>query len=276
MSNIKKINEKFYSKLNNTHSKSETIFDYFGRKIEYQSGGFIEKWEYDKDGNILIYQYPLGSESYKYIKNKSEIFYNDSRGRQWRKQLDVYKNEILYEESKNLAWKFSFIESYINIGKKYGLKWFKEYNNKNLEIYYEDNLKERIWKEYDVKGNLIKRTNKKDIFETFSYDYDKQDNMIMYKDSNGKQWFREYDMNVNLILHSENKEETRYTYANNLHIQTLHPNGRINKYEYDDKNRLIKRLDNDGYKEITFFDDNDNIVKIDNSVCTREFEITYW
>jgi hypothetical protein len=276
MSKIKKINEKFHSKLNNTHSKSETIFDYFGRKIECRNGGFFEKWKYDKDGNILSYQNPAYSESYKYQENTSEIFYNDSKGKQWRKQLDVYKNEILYEESKNIAWKFSFLERYINIGKKYGLKWWKEYNDKNLEIYYEDNLNQRIWKDYDLKGNIIKLTNKKDVFETYKYNYDRQDNIVKYKDSKGKQWLREYDMNKNIILHSENGEDTRYIYANNLHIQTLHPNGRINNYKYDDKKRLVQRLDNNGYKEINFYDDNDNIVRIENTVCTREFEITYW
>lgn len=274
MAAIKTIKENFISKIREGNSISFTNFDLRGNKIRFEDGSFIEKWEYDSDDNLLNFENPAYYENYWY--NQNEISYYNSKGLKWIKIVDVQGNEVMYKEVKNLAWKLKFLNRFINLGKRHGLKWSKEYNDKNLEIYYQDNRNEKIWKSYDSHNNLIKRTNKKDLFDSFLYEYDERGNVIKYKDSKGKKWSRKYDINDNLLEQRENGELKKYFYENGLLIKTEHHNGRTNSYEYDEKRRVTQRLDNNGYREITSYDANDNIIKIDNDVCIRNFEINYW
>jgi YD repeat-containing protein len=273
---IKSIKENFYSKSTKSNTNIETNFDELGNKINHRNGSFIEEWSYDKNGRIIKYENPGFVEIYSYDRQKNQINYSNNQGVKWMKIVDVFNNEILYEESKNLAWHFKFLENYINLSRISGLKWIKEYNDENLEVYYEDNLKQQIWKTYDIHKNIVKLTNKKNIFESFTYSYDEQGNMIMYKDSKGKEWFREYDSNGNLLFHKEDDKVVRHTYIDNLLVKTVNPNGRINSYKYDENRRVIERLDNNGYKEITLYDEHNNIVRLDNDVCCRNFEFTFW
>src|SRR5690554_5685613 len=188
MSTIKTIKETFSSKIGQGNSISLINFDIRGNKICFENGSFKEKWDYDSSDNLLYYENPAFYENYRYFQN--EILYNNSKGLKWKKIVDVQGNEVMYEETKNLAWRLKFVDGFINLGKRRGLKWIKEYNDKNLEIYYQDNNNQKIWKSYDSYNNIIKRTNKKDIFDSFFYEYDDKGNMIKYKDSKGIEWIR--------------------------------------------------------------------------------------
>ncbi|MEG1461557.1 MAG: DUF6531 domain-containing protein, partial [Anaerorhabdus sp.] len=219
------------------------LYDYFGNLIQKEDTlGNTTKYDYDGEGNLLKVEDPSGRVvNYKVDANNNTIekkvsdekiatsHYNESN------QLIEYKDENGFKET----YEFDLKGNQTKITKPDGTTITTEYNALN-QVTMITAGSDRITKDYDDKGNLIKTTNK---IGTETRSYDEFNRIIEVKDVSGN--------------------TTRYTYDHfDNQTEIIYADGTIITKTVNDKNQLV-RVERNGKLEAEYtYDQYGNVSKL--------------
>jgi antitoxin component YwqK of YwqJK toxin-antitoxin module len=244
-----------------------------------QEGDLLISKEYDKNGILTLEENLVdnNNNNTEYSVFESSYFENGKLIAKGRTLNDYKEGEWEFYNSdgeifKTLLYKNDEVVSEIKIKKteaKVSYKAKQEYSAygsyvEKLERGWESSLwfPYDSYKEFDLKGNLIKRTYKEsndDIHQIYDFEYDNKNNCVketIYwtKDDRHTNYEYEYDYDSNgNILQKYTTKDGNY-------------NGKKN-YRYDSSGNLIEELTylnddefNYSYKKINVYDSNHNII----------------
>lgn len=231
-----------------TRSNTTYKYDDRGNQIERNQNGYITKWFYDENDNII----------------RIESTYSTSDR--------IYT----YNENGDVATCESFTT--MDSGSTHASKTTYKYDGRRNLIYGESTENSRNYYEYDERGNRIKTKAQDGInaltgeptYSTTTYEYDDRNNMTLsYSGENA--WFRYlYDDYNNMIFgefnewnHNYPTRKVTYDKENSVLYVADGENGEYKnqwKLTYDQNNKLIYRSDNYGNYVKYEYDKDGNLI----------------
>ncbi|MGZ3787948.1 MAG: DUF6531 domain-containing protein, partial [Bacteriovorax sp.] len=234
--------------------------------------GFVTKYQYDSQGNLISIQKPLDISptliSYDLNFNKpSQIVAPLSSPINFN--IDPTTGDVLEVSRDNLSLKYSYDQLGNILSTNNGLSTYSDQFNSNGLKTSQFDARNPQTLSYDTFGRIATRVFKNG--RTISYKYDKYDRIIRTNDSNGPSIINTFDIVGRIIskeiVGSSHRELTKYAWdMRDRLVQTTDNLGRITKYQYDNGQQIIDKptaiISADGKKTQYKYDSLQRITKI--------------
>lgn len=181
----------------------------------------VEKFEYDDQGNLVLYIDALGNKTnYKYTGLDKIAEKTDALGGSRRYKYDIEERvtELINERGESHFFEYDLIDRLISETKFDGAKSVYQYNSADDLVYQKDALGRETFYRHDECGRIINRL--RNDSSNVRYSYDECGRVIAAQNDNN---------------------EVKITYDADWRTASEIQNGQRINYEYDAENRRIAR-----------------------------------
>ena len=261
-------------------------------RFEYKDNDVIVT---QRDGSVITYRhndkyqatevlYSNGQESYEYDDNRNRTLFRTICGTEYRSSYDDSGNMVSLTDPMGGQIKLCYLkdDQPVETEDKNGAKTYMEYNeNGDLSRYtdelgyktcfeydgrrlvgvvYDDGSKETM--EYDVSGNITKKTDSEG--NEWSFVYDAAGRKVKEIDPRGNSTVYEYDSmdRVTRIINADG-DERQFKYSETGKVtRVIDFDGSSEEWNYDEMEQINSHLDKDGHMTEYMYDKMNHVIEV--------------